>query len=63
MSNASTEKLHFLPEFGSFSMLIRFVALAELIAVIITIGRNTDFNDQAWQDFSMLSLFAVSLAL
>lgn len=44
-------------------MLIRFVVLAELLAVIITIGRNTDFNEQAWQDFSMLSLFAVSIAL
>src|SRR3989344_4635256 len=63
MPNTSAEKIHFLPEFGSFSMLIRFVALAELIAIIITIGRNTDFSEQTWQDFSMLSLFAISFAL
>ena len=63
MPNTNTEKPQFLPDFGSFSMMIRFVVLAELIAVIITIGRNTDFNDQAWQDFSVLSLFAVSIAL
>lgn len=63
MPNTSTEKSQFLPEFGTFNMLIRFVVLAELLAVIITIGRNTDFNEQAWQDFSMLSLFAVSIAL
>ncbi|MEK7717533.1 MAG: hypothetical protein AAB322_07275, partial [Pseudomonadota bacterium] len=63
MSNASVEKPHLLPDFGTFSMLIRFVILAELIAIIITIGRNTDFNEQAWQDFSLLSLFAVSIAL
>ncbi len=63
MSNTSTEKSQFLPEFGTFNMLIRFVVLAELLAVIITIGRNTDFNEQAWQDFSLLSLFAVSIAL
>ena len=63
MSNASVEKSHLLPDFGTFSMLIRFVILAELIAIIITIGRNTDFNEQAWQDFSLLSLFAVSIAL
>jgi two-component system sensor histidine kinase AlgZ len=63
MPNTNTEKLQFLPEFGTFNMLIRFVVLAELLAVIITIGRNTDFNEQAWQDFSLLSLFAVSIAL
>ncbi len=63
MPNASAEKSHFLPDFGSFGMLIRFVVLAELIAIIITIGRNTEINEQAWQDFSMLSLFAVSIAL
>jgi two-component system, LytTR family, sensor histidine kinase AlgZ len=63
MFNTNADKPQFLPDFGSFSMMIRFVVLAELIAVIITIGRNTDFNDQAWQDFSLLSLFAVSIAL
>ena len=63
MSNASVENSHHLPDFGTFSMLIRFVILAELIAIIITIGRNADFNEQAWQDFSLLSLFAVSIAL
>ena len=63
MSNVSAENSHHLPDFGTFSMLIRFVILAELIAIIITIGRNTEFNEQAWQDFSLLSLFAVSIAL
>ncbi|MHB8743335.1 MAG: sensor histidine kinase [Sulfuricaulis sp.] len=63
MSNSNTEKSPYLPEFGTFNMLIRFVVLAELLAVIITIGRNNDFNEQTWQDFSMLSVFAVSIAL
>jgi two-component system sensor histidine kinase AlgZ len=63
MSNVSVENSQHLPDFGTFSMLIRFVILAELIAIIITIGRNTEFNEQAWQDFSLLSLFAVSIAL
>lgn len=63
MSNTNAEKQSFIPDFGSFSMLLRFVVLAELIAIIITIGRNSEFNDQAWQDFSLLSLFAVSIAL
>jgi two-component system sensor histidine kinase AlgZ len=63
MPNTNTEKHSFLPEFGTFGMLLQFVILAELIAIIITIGRNGDFNEQAWQDFSLLSVFAVSIAL
>lgn len=62
-NNTSVEKQSYLPEFGSFSMLLQFVVLAELIAIIITIGRHTNINEQAWQDFSLLSLFAVSIAL
>jgi len=61
MSN--TDKPPYLPEFGSFSMLIRFLLVAELIAIVITIGRNGEFTDQAWQDFSLLSLFSMSIAL
>jgi two-component system sensor histidine kinase AlgZ len=60
MSNS--DKPTYLPEFGSFSMLIRFLLVAELIAIVITIGRNAELNDQAWQDFSLLSLFAMSIA-
>jgi two-component system sensor histidine kinase AlgZ len=63
MPNATAERSHYIPEFGSFSMIIKFVLLAELIAIVTTIGRNNEFNDQAWQDFTLLSLFAVSIAL
>lgn len=63
MSNTGTEKSQFLPDFGTFSMLIRLVVLAELIAIIIAIGRTSEFNDQSWQDFTLLSFFAVSIAL
>src|SRR4030067_711506 len=63
MPNANAERHSFLPEFGTFSMLLQFVILAELIAIIITIGRNAEFNEQAWQDFSLLSVFAISIAL
>ena len=44
-------------------MTIQFVLLAELIAIIITIGRNTELNDRALQDLSLLSVFAVAIAL
>lgn len=54
---------HFLPDFGSFGMAIRFILLAEIIAIIITIGRNPVFDEQAWQDFNLLSAFAISISL
>ena len=63
MPNTSSEKQSFLPDFGTFSMLLQFVILAELIAIIITIGRNSEFTEQVWQDFSLLSVFALSIAL
>src|SRR3989344_2883385 len=63
MPNANAERHSFLPEFGTFSMLLQFVILAELIAIIITIGRNAEFNEQAWQEFSLMSVFAIPFAL
>jgi two-component system sensor histidine kinase AlgZ len=63
MSKSYTEEQHFLPDFGSFGLAIRFIVLAELIAIIITIGRNSAFDEQAWQDLNLLSAFAVSIAL
>jgi len=63
MSKGRSQEQHFLPDFGSFGLAIRFIVLAELIAVIITIGRNATFDAQAWQDLNLLSAFAVSIAL
>ncbi len=53
----------FLPDFGSFGMAIRIILLAELIAIIITIGRNPAFDEQAWQDLNLLSAFAIAISL
>ena len=52
-----------MPDFGSFGLAIRFIFLAELIAIIITIGRNSVFDAQAWQDLNMLSAFAIAISL
>ena len=54
---------HFLPDFGTFGIALKLILLAELIAVIITIGRNSSFDTAAWQDFNLLSAFAISLSL
>jgi two-component system sensor histidine kinase AlgZ len=44
-------------------MAIRFLFLAMAIAVIITIGRNEHFDQDAWQDLNLLLAFAVALSL
>jgi two-component system, LytTR family, sensor histidine kinase AlgZ len=54
---------HFLPDFGSFGMAVRFILLAEIIAIIVTIGRNAIFDEQAWQDLNLLSAFAILISL
>lgn len=63
MPREKTPDAHFLPDFGSFGMAIRFILLAELIAIIITIGRNPVFDEQAWQDLNLLSAFAITISL
>ncbi|MFL6647744.1 MAG: sensor histidine kinase [Sulfurifustaceae bacterium] len=63
MAHAPIQERHFLPDFGSFAMAIRFIFLAELIAIIITIGRNPVFDEHAWQDLNLLSAFAIAISL
>lgn len=63
MPQTQTREQQFFPDFGSFSLAIRFIFLAELIAIIITIGRNPVFDEQAWQDLNLLSAFAISISL
>lgn len=63
MAKPTTKELHVLPDFGSFGMAIRFVFLALVIAIIITVGRNETFDEQAWQDLNLLVAFALALSL
>lgn len=63
MADSRAQVQYLLPDFGSFGMAVRFILLAELIAVIITIGRNPAFDERAWQDFNLISAFAISIAL
>ena len=62
MSRTATRAHHYLPNFGSFAMAARFIIFAELLAIIITIGRNHIFDEQAWQELSLLSAFALTIA-
>jgi two-component system sensor histidine kinase AlgZ len=63
MAKPSTKELHVLPEFGTLGIAIRMVFLAIVIALIITIGRNEKFDEQAWQDLNLLVAFALALSL
>jgi two-component system sensor histidine kinase AlgZ len=63
MAQSDTYRRHFLPDFGSAGIALRLILLAELMAIIITIGRNSTFDEQAWQDFNLLSAFAILITL
>lgn len=63
MAKTSARDSLFLPDFGSFAMAMRFVFLAIVIAVIITIARNERFDAQAWTDLNLLLAFAVAVSL
>lgn len=41
---------------------MRIILLAEIVAIIITIGRNPTFDELAWQDLNLLSAFALILS-
>jgi two-component system sensor histidine kinase AlgZ len=63
MHKTDTRQQHFLPDFGSLGIALRLVLFAELIAIVITIGRNETFDARAWQDFNLLSAFALGVTL
>jgi len=63
IAKAPVTQKNFLPDFGSFGMAIRLVLMAELLAIMITIGRNATFDENAWQDFNLLSAFALIVSL
>ncbi|MFQ6021739.1 MAG: sensor histidine kinase [Acidiferrobacterales bacterium] len=63
MANTTAADRHFLPDFGSFGIAVRIVLLAELLAVIITLGRNPALDERAWQEFNVLSAFALLVSL
>lgn len=63
ISRMVADQRNFLPDFGSFGVAIRLVLLAELIAIIITVGRNSVFDAHALQDLRLLSAFALLVSL
>jgi len=63
MTKPKIQQEHFLPNFGSFGIAIRILALAVMIAIVITIARNDRLGPQAWEDLTLLTLYVVVIAL
>lgn len=57
-----TDTYSFLPNLGSFGVAIRIILISLMVAIIITIGRNEEFNEKAWQDLNLLVAFALAIA-
>lgn len=62
MSKANNPGQHFFPDFGSFSIALRIIFIAVIIAAIISIGRNEVFDETAWQELNLLTAFALILS-
>ena len=54
---------YFLPDFGSLSMAVKILVLAETIAVIFTIGLNDHLGITVGKDFAFLSAYTLTVAL
>ena len=63
LSREAVDERNFLPDFGSFGIAIRLVLLAQLIAIIITIGRHSGLDAHTWQDLRTLSAFALVVSM
>ena len=62
MSKPNNPGQHFFPDFGSFSIALRIIFIAVIIAAIVAIGRNEVFDQTAWQELNLLTAFALMLS-
>lgn len=62
MAPYKADKYSFLPNLGSVGVALRIIVISLLIALVITIGRNSIFNEDAWQDLNLLVAFALGIA-
>lgn len=62
MASYKADNYSFLPNLGSLGVAIRIIVISLLVAVIITIGRNAAFDENAWRDLNLLAAFALGIA-
>lgn len=53
----------FLPDFGSGTIAWRLLVLAQVIAIVLTVSRNNQLNQAAWNDFLLMTAFAQLIAV
>ncbi len=53
----------FLPDFGSGTIAWRLLVLAQVIAIVLTVSRNDQLNQAAWNDFLLMTAFAQLIAV
>jgi len=63
MSKKDAKPTHqFFAEIGSFATAIRIILMAEMVAVIIALGRSSVLDKQAWNDLNFFSAYALLVA-
>lgn len=63
MAKTQSDKPALAADLGSFGLVPRLIILTEVIAIIITIGRNDNLSAIAWQEFNLLSACALIVSL
>jgi len=63
MARPSKQDGGFLPNLGSARTAFSILILAQVIAVVITISRNSSIDVRAWQDLLIITAFAQSIAV
>ena len=51
------------PDFKSATITWRFLLGAQIIAVVLTVARNSEFNAEAWSDFLLMTAFTQIVAV
>ena len=52
------ERESFFPDFGSAQFALRILVVAQCMAIILTIARNSNFDEAAWNDLILMTSFA-----
>ena len=63
MATKDNRSKSLLPDFGSATIAWRLLVLAQVIAIVLTIARNDQVNQAAWNDFLLMTAFAQLIAI
>ncbi len=63
MQDEKPQTESFLPDFGSATIALRILFVAQAIAIVLTVARNDHLNTYAWNDFWLMTTFAQLVAV